>query len=133
MKPYLLEIEDIVVFETKMKECDHCPRLTETRTRQSKIRQSSLHFVGHAIIRHGISPCPQILSAITALETPKNMRSGGDYCIWLSQTLHPVNELLGTGMAWMSGSRKKPSKNKNTYILSTCAPGILTQNCPQLD
>lgn len=38
-----------------------------------KIRQSSLHFLGHVISRDGIAPRPQTVPAITALETPNNV------------------------------------------------------------
>lgn len=49
MKPYLLDIDDIVVFETIVEECDHCPRLTETRTTRS-VRSDRVLFTLWAML-----------------------------------------------------------------------------------
>lgn len=67
-------MDDILVFGATMEEHNRrLEKVMETIHRSGlklnrqkcKIRQSSLHFLGHVISQDGIAPCPQRVSAIT--------------------------------------------------------------------
>lgn len=93
------------------------------------MRQSSLHFLGHAIGRDGIAPCPQRVTAIIALETLNNVSElkrvlgmvnyVGRYIPHLSDILHPLNELLKTKVTWMWGPQQEEAFRKVKTLISS--------------
>lgn len=106
-------MDDILVFGATLEEHNRrLKRVMETirasgqklNRQMYKFRQPSLHFLGQVISQEGVTPSPERVSAITALETPTNVSElkrvlgmvnyVGRYIPNLSQILHPLNELL---------------------------------------
>ncbi|XP_023285825.1 uncharacterized protein K02A2.6-like [Seriola lalandi dorsalis] len=87
-----------------------------------KFRQTSLHFLGQFISQEGVAPSPERVSAINALETPKNVSElkrvlgmvnyVGRYIPNLSQILHPLNEPLKSTVAWVWDSQQEAAFRK---------------------
>ncbi|XDV29902.1 hypothetical protein PO909_032932 [Leuciscus waleckii] len=113
-------MDDILVFGASLEEHDRClKRVMETirasglklNREKCKFRQASLHFLGQVISQEGVTPSPERVPAITALETPTNVSElkrvlgmvnyVGRYIPNLSQILHPLNELLKNIVAWV--------------------------------
>lgn len=131
-------MDDILVFGATLEE--HNSRLKKVmetirasglklNRQKCKFRQASIHFLGQVISQEGVTPSPERVSAITALETPTNVSElkrvlgmvnyVGRYIPNLSQILHPLNELLKNAVAWVWDSQQEAAFQKVKSLISS--------------
>ena len=134
----VIYMDDVLVFGGTMEEHDrNLERVMETiqqsglklNREKCKLRQSSLHFLGHVISKDGIAPCPDRVSAITALETPQTVSELkrvlgmvnylGRYLPHLSHTLQPLYELLKNSVAWVWGPQQQEAFENMKSLISS--------------
>ncbi|RXN22487.1 Transposon Ty3-I Gag-Pol poly [Labeo rohita] len=134
----IVYMDDILVSGSTMEEHDkrlsmvlHTIQRSGLKLNQQKckLRERELNFLGYRISGDGISPHPDRVTAITAVEPPQNQTELrrllgmvnflGRYLPRLSSVLHPLNDLLKTDVAWLWGPEQDEAFNKVKALISS--------------